>query len=254
MRNLLIPLATGIALTLTGCSPESSAADHEEVNLKVLAAASLQESFTEISEEFTAEHPKVTVDFHFAGSSTLAHNLEAGAPADVFATADETHMDRVQDAKLIHSETREIFATNTLVGIVPADNPKDISRLEEANADDVNLVICAPQVPCGALSQALAETNGMTLNAVSEEQQVSDVLGKVRSGQADAGLVYATDVALAPGEVDTFDIEGAADQPNYYPIARTTNSENHRAADAFLEFVHSNTGQSILEAHGFKAP
>lgn len=264
MKRTLTTLAAAIALTLTGCSSGASEADVQEsegapaseaeVTLNVLAAASLQKSFEEISEEFTAEHPNVSIDFNFAGSSTLVQNLEAGSPADVFASADEANMDTAEEADLIEVDSRDLFASNKLVGIVPADNPANVSTLEEANAQGVNLVICAPQVPCGALSQTLAEAAGITLNPVSEEQQVSDVLGKVRSGQADAGLVYATDAALAPDEVDTFDVEGADKELNYYPIVRTSNSEHPEAADAFIEFVHSGAGQSILEANGFSAP
>lgn len=264
MKRTLTVLVAALALTLTGCSSDTSQADvqepdtapaaEEEVTLNVLAAASLQKSFEEISEDFTAQHPNVSIDFNFAGSSTLVQNLEAGFPADVFASADETNMDKAQAADLLDVNTRELFASNKLVGIVPVDNPANISTLQQANADDVNLVICAPQVPCGARSKALAEAAGMTLKPVSEEQQVSDVLGKVRSGQADAGLVYATDAALAPDEVETFDIEGADKALNYYPIVRTSNSEHPDAADAFIEFVHSDVGQSILEANGFAAP
>lgn len=259
MKRTSTTVITLAALTLVACNsaPEARDADiseDENTTLTVLAAASLQKSFDEIGEEFTAEHPNIDVDFNYAGSSTLVQNLEAGAPADIFASADEANMDNAEQADLIDADTRELFAANTLVGIVPSDNPANISSLADANADDVNLVVCAPQVPCGALSQSLAEAAGIRLNAVSEEQQVSDVLGKVRSGQADAGLVYATDAALAPDEVNTFDIAGAEEQPNHYPIARTATSENTDAADAFIEYVQSEAGQAILEENGFTAP
>src|SRR5699024_6052751 len=141
-----------------------------------------------------------------------------------------------------------------LVCVVSIDNPADVSTLEESNADDVKLVICALQVPCVALSQDLVENAGITLVAVSEEQQVSDVLGKVRSGQADAGLVYATDAVLAPDELGMFEIGEADEQFNYYPIALTTNSDHAEAADEFIDFVHSKAGQAILENNGFTIP
>ncbi|HIY85710.1 MAG TPA: molybdate ABC transporter substrate-binding protein [Candidatus Yaniella excrementavium] len=258
MRHPLAALLTATTLGITGCSgtPDSPEADvtAEEVSLTVLAAASLQKSFDEIGEEFTADHPHITLDFNYAGSSTLVENLEAGVPADVFASADESNMHKAEEADVIEPETRGLFASNKLVGIVPSDNPADVSTLEEANAEGVNLVVCAPQVPCGALSQTLADAAGMTLNAVSEEQQVTDVLGKVRSGQADAGLVYATDAALAPDEIDTFDLDGAEDALNMYPIARTADSTHPDAADTFIEYVHSEPGQAILEKNGFTAP
>src|SRR5699024_719150 len=160
------------------------------------------------------EHPNITIDFNYAGASSLVQNLEAEAPADVFASADEAIMDDAQAAGLIETRARDLSAANKLAGDVPIDNPADVSTLEEGNADDVKLAVCAPQVPWGALSQDLAESAGITLDAVSEEQQVSDVLGKVRSGQADAGLVYATDAALAPDELGTFEIGGADEQLN----------------------------------------
>lgn len=263
MKHTLMTLAAALTLVFTGCGSESSNIEgqvsppehsEEEVALHVLAAASLQKSFEEISEEFTADNPHVTVEMSFAGSSTLVQNLEAGAPADVFASADEVNMDKAEEADLIDVQTSEVFAANKLVGIVPADNPANVSTLADANEDGVNLVICAPQVPCGALSERVAQHAGVMLHPVSEEQQVSDVLGKVRSGQADAGLVYATDAALAPDEVETFDIESAADTLNYYPIARTSNSASPETATAFVEFVQSDAGQSILQAHGFTAP
>lgn len=259
MKRRLSSLLAIAALTLAGCSDASESEDanassDEAVSLTILAAASLQKSFDEIAEKFTAEHPNIALDFNYAGSSTLVQNLEAGAPADVFASADEANMDQAEEANLVEGDTRDLFASNKLVGIVPSDNPANVSTLEQANAEGVSLVICAPQVPCGALSQTHAETNGITLNAVSEEQQVSDVLGKVRSGQADAGLVYATDAALAPDEVEIFDLEGSDDELNYYPIAQTSNAEHPEAAQAFIDYVHSDTGQAILEENGFTAP
>jgi len=258
MKRALCLLPTITVLSLTGCSnaseTEDTDASNNEISLTIMAAASLQKSFDEIADQFSAEHPNITIDFNYAGSSSLVQNLEAGAPADVFASADEANMDDAQAAGLIETRTRDLFAANKLVGVVPIDNPADVSTLEEANADDVKLVICAPQVPCGALSQDLAESAGITLDAVSEEQQVSDVLGKVRSGQADAGLVYATDAALAPDELGTFEIGGADEQLNYYPIARTTNSDHAEAANEFIDFVHSKAGQAILENNGFTIP
>ena len=256
MKRTGTVLMTATALTLVGCSATDSTPETtmDEVTIDVLAAASLQQPFDDIAQAFTAEHPNISVDFNYAGSSTLVQNLADGAPADVFASANETTMDTAQSDETVEADTRQLFAANSLVGIVPADNPADISSLEDANAEGVKLVVCAQQVPCGGLSQTLAEAAGITLSPVSEEQQVSDVLGKVRSGQADAGLVYATDAALAPNEVQTFDLVGADEQLNHYPIARTTNSTRPEAADTFIEYVHSKAGQAILEEHGFTAP
>src|SRR5699024_2153609 len=143
-----------------------------------MAAASLQKSFDEIADQFSAEHPNITIDFNYAGSSSLVQNLEAGAPADVFASADEANMDDAQAAGLIATRTRDLFAVNELVGAVPTETTSDLSTLVEANAYDVMLGISAPPVPCGALSPDLAERAGITLNAFSEKQPASDVLAK----------------------------------------------------------------------------
>lgn len=254
MKRAVTALLATTGIALAGCSANPQTENgREEVSLTVQAAASLQTSFDEIAEEFTADHPDITLNFNYAGSSTLLQNLDAGAPADVFASADEATMDKAEAADLIEADTRQLFASNILVGIVPWDNPAEISTLQDATAPDVDLVVCAPQVPCGAVSQTVADAANITLHAVSEEQHVTDVLGKVRSGQADAGLVYATDAALAPDDVDTFEIQGAAKHPNSYPIARTSNAEHAEAADAFIEYVHSDAGQAILEEHGFAA-
>lgn len=259
MKRSFAALVAIAVLTLTGCTRSADGQDAdsrgaENDSLTVLAAASLQQAFDEMAEDFTAKHPKISIDFNYAGSSTLVQNLNAGAPADIFASADEITMQAAQESELIDESTRDLFAANTLVGIVPADNPANIATLEDANTAGVNLVVCAPQVPCGALSQSVAQASGNTLDPVSEEQQVSDVLGKVRSGQADAGLVYATDAALARDEVNTFKLEGAQQHPNNYPIARTANSNAPEAAAAFIEYVQSDAGQAILEDYGFAAP
>lgn len=258
MKHAVTALIALGALTFTGCSSTATDAEAvagtEEITLHVMAAASLQKSFHEIAEEFTAENPHISIDFSFAGSSTLVQNLEAGAPADIFASADEANMASAEDLDLIDGATRELFAANKLVGIVPMNNSAEVTNLAEANADDVNLVTCAPQVPCGALSQTLAGAAGLKLSPVSEEQQVSDVLGKVRSGQADAGLVYATDAMLAADEVELFEIDGAEDELNFYPIAVTSHAGHPQAAEAFTEYIRSEPGQAILGANGFTRP
>lgn len=258
MKRYLTAFLGVALLPLTGCSEgaagQQNSEDPEQVTLQVLAAASLNQPFEEIAEDFTAAHPELSIEISYAGSSTLVQNLQAGAPADVLATADEVSMNTANDAGLIDVDSRAIFASNTLVGIVPADNPASVDSLQQAVAPEVNLVTCAPQVPCGALSQAVAEAAGVKLEPVSEELQVSDVLGKVRSGQADAGLVYATEAALAPQEVEVFHIDGADDARNFYPIAQTSDTDQPEASAEFIDYVQSDSGQAVLEAHGFGAP
>lgn len=245
---LLIPL-----FFLTSCG---SADDNPTAapTLTVFAATSLQPAFEQLSEAFTATHPELTVAVNFAGSSTLIQQLEAGAPADVLATADEPTMDAAQASGTIDPSSRMLFAANHLVGIVPAGNPARVTSLQEATADDVKLVACAPQVPCGALALQVAQAAQNQLQPVSEEQHVADVLGKVRSGQADAGLVYTTTATAAADSVEVFELTGAELLQNHYPIARTTDSAHPEAAAEFIEFITSETAQEILSDHGFAAP
>lgn len=180
MKQSITAGLTGLALTLTGCTGDTTQQSADAVTLHVLAAASLQHAFDEIAEGFTAEYPEIDVAFNYAGSSTLVQHLQSGAPADVLATADEATMSMAEADGLIEETTGAVFAANTLVGIVPTDNPANISNLAEANADGMKLVVCAPQVPCGALAETVAHDAGLTLQPVSEEQHVTDVLGKVR--------------------------------------------------------------------------
>lgn len=256
MKRFTVTGAWLVAFALTGCSADGHDPSHasETEPIRVFAAASLQPSFEEIAAEFTTAYPHLEVDISAAGSSTLVHNLHAGAPADVLATADEASMQDAHAAELIDPNSQGVFAANTLVGVVPADNPAQVSSLEEATAPGVKLVTCAPQVPCGALSESVAQAAGVDLHPVSEEHQVVEVLGKVRTGEADAGLVYATDARLASEEVTVFPIAQAEQQRNLYPIARTTDAAHPEEADAFIKFVHGERGQAILSSHGFLEP
>lgn len=256
MKRSIVIGAWLMALALAGCSSDDHGPSHaaETETIQVFAAASLQPAFEEISAAFTTEHPHLEVDISPAGSSTLVHNLQAGAPADVLATADEASMQDAHNAELIDANSQQVFAANTLVGVVPAGNPAQVKSLDDATESGVKLVTCAPQVPCGALAESVAQAAGVKLQPVSEEHQVVDVLGKVRTGEADAGLVYATDARLATDEVTVFPIAQAEDRQNRYPIARTTHTDHPEAADAFIEFVGGERGQAILSAHGFLEP
>src|SRR5699024_11955438 len=141
MRRRFVAALVLAALALGGCSSSTDSARGQEGSLTVLAAASLQQAFDDIAAGFTAEHPGMSVDFNYAGSSTLVQNLDAGAPADVVASADEANMDTAQDAGLIVEPTRDVFAANTLVGIVPLDKPANIDTLAIANSEGVSHVV-----------------------------------------------------------------------------------------------------------------
>ncbi len=241
------------ALTLGACGSSDSGdeGDEDTVTINVAAAASLTDAFEEIKEDFEAENDGVEVEFQFAGSSDLATQIENGAELDVFASADEANMDKVEDAA---EGEPTIFATNTLTIITEPGNPKGISGLEDLESADLDVVLCAPQVPCGAASEKLTTQEKVTIDPASEESQVTDVLTKVSSGEADAGLVYVTDATGAGDDVETVETEGADDVINDYPIAPLTDSSSADEAQAFVDHVTGPEGQKVLEDKGFGAP
>ncbi|MFJ2619786.1 molybdate ABC transporter substrate-binding protein [Glutamicibacter sp. NPDC087344] len=240
-------LAAG-TLALSGCSAQDEPAAETSTaptsTLTISAAASLQRSFDQIAQEFTAAHPETAIStIAYDGSSTLATQIVEGAPVDVFASADEKNMATVTEAGL--GENPQIFATNTLVIAVPAGNPGKVSSLEDLAG--VTTVLCAPQVPCGAASTTLLENQSVSVEPASLEQNVTSVLQKVSAGEADAGLVYATDV-VGQDAVESMVPAGADQVVNSYPI--TALSQQPGAQD-FVDFVLSEQGQQILKEHGF---
>ena len=216
----------------------------------VLAAASLQKAFEEIEKTVEKDNPGLDVTFDFQGSQDLVASLAGGDSADVLATANNSTMKTAADQKLVGSQTE--FATNVLTLIVPKGNPKKITGLD-SSLDGANLVICAPEVPCGEATKKLAQAQGITLKPVSEEQKVTDVRGKVESGEADAGIVYTTDAAAAKDKADKIDIPDGG-VVNHYPIAPTAKPENPAGAQVFIDAVTGKTGQEILAKHGFGKP
>ena len=216
----------------------------------VLAAASLQGAFEEIEKTVEKDNPGLDVTFDFQGSQDLVSSLAGGNSADVLATANNSTMKTAAEQKLVGDQTE--FATNVLTLIVPKGNPKKITGLD-SSLDGANLVICAPEVPCGEATKKLAKAQGITLNPVSEEQKVTDVRGKVESGEADAGIVYTTDAAAAKDKADRIDIPDGG-VVNHYPIAPTAKPENPAGAQAFIEAVTGKAGQEILAKYGFGKP
>lgn len=236
--------AAAVAAALAAaCAPTS------DETLDVYAAASLQEVFEEIADDFESAHPGVSVRLTFAGSSDLATSIEEGAPVDVFASANEEQMERV--APLL-DEAPEVFATNELTIAVPAGNPAGITGYEDIAEPSVRLVICAPQVPCGLAAAHVAEALGIEWNPVSEESSVTDVLGKVASGEADAGLVYTTDIART--DVESVPLERADASLTRYPIAAVAASDSRDTAHDFVDFVLSDHGTDVLRDAGFGSP
>ena len=236
----------------TGAASASASGGAQKATGKVtvLAAASLQKAFEEIEKTVEKDNPGLDVTFDFQGSQDLVSSLAGGNSADVLATANNSTMKTAAEQKLVGDQTE--FATNVLTLIVPKGNPKKITGLD-SSLDGANLVICAPEVPCGEATQKLSSALGVTLNPASEEQKVTDVRGKVESGEADAGIVYTTDAAAAKDKADKIDIPDGG-VVNHYPIAQTASPENAAGAKVFIDAVTGKTGQEVLAKYGFGKP
>jgi molybdate transport system substrate-binding protein len=230
--------------------------------LTVYAAASLTEAFGELGRQFERSHPGVVVRFNFAGSQQLASQLEAGAPADVFASADQRWMGYAQDKGLITGDA-QVFARNRLVVIVPRTNPARIGKLEGLARRGTKIVMAAEAVPAGKYSreaiQRLAGAPGypaeydrqVLANVVSQEENVKAVVTKVQLGEADAGFVYRSDVTPAVARyVRLFEIPDPYNVIAGYPIAIVNSAGNPKAARQFVDLVLSAAGQEVLERHG----
>lgn len=243
-------LALLLATALAGCA---DADDAGTTTLTVHAAASLTATFTELGERFEAEHEDVDVVLNFAGSSDLVAQLEQGAPGDVLATADAATMGRVVDAGLV-ADGPVPFATNTLQLAVPPGNPARVTTWPDLARDGVQVVVCAPQVPCGAAAREVVRAAGVDLEPVSEEQSVGDVLAKVAVGEADAGLVYVTDVRAAGDRVDGVTLPGADRVVTTYPVATLGDSDVPDLARDFMDLVLGPEGREVLADAGFGRP
>ncbi|MGI9003179.1 MAG: molybdate ABC transporter substrate-binding protein [Pseudonocardia sp.] len=250
MTKLAAVLAAAV-LVLAGCGGASGSPGAR--TLTVSAAASLTNVFGELKQRFETDNPGVDVRINFAGSSDLASQILAGAPSGVFASANTAQMDKVVAAGLV-AGVPQIFVTNRLqIAVVPG-NPTNIQGFADLARPDVTLVVCAPQVPCGAATEKVEQAAGVRLDPVSEEPNVRAVLSKVTSGNADAGLVYVTDVASADGRVDGVGFPESENALNSYPIAVLTTAAEPELARMFVELVRSEDGQRVLKAAGFGTP
>ena len=252
-RLPLLAVAPLLLGALAACgSGDSGASGSEDSTLTVFAASSLKDAFTDLGERFESEHDGVEVVFSFAGSSDLVAQVQQGADADVLASADEATMDKLTADDLVGEPS--LFATNTLQVAVPPDNPAGVRSLQDLTRTGTKLVICAPQVPCGSAAVKLEEAAGVDLQPVSEEQSVTDVLNKVISGEADAGLVYVTDVRAAGDQVDGIELDESGTVVNRYPIATVADSDQADLAQEFLDLVTGAEGRQVLADAGFGRP
>jgi molybdate transport system substrate-binding protein len=228
-----------------GSSGPDSAAE-----IKVFAAASLTAAFNKIGQDYTAANPNTKVTFNFAGSQALATQIQQSAPADVFASADTTNMNKVKD--LVDSPQN--FAGNLLQIIVAKGNPKAVKGLSDLSNPDLKVVLAAPDVPAGKYSRQALDAQHVTVKPVSLEDNVKAVVTKVSLGEADAGIVYVTDVAAGGDKVEGVDIPSDQNVPATYPIATVKASSHQSQSQAFVDMVRSDQGQQVLKSFGFLPP
>jgi molybdate transport system substrate-binding protein len=268
MRRFAITLlaASVIVVGLAGCgsnqnsgttsasSPSSSESGSASLsgNITVFAAASLTESFTEIGKQFEAANPGTKVTFSFGASSALAEQINAGAPADVFASASPKNMDQVVSAG--GASGSKVFATNQMEIATPRSNPAHVASVNDLVKSSVKTALCQPQVPCGSVAQQVFTNAKITVKPVTLEPDVKSVLSKVQLGEVDAGMVYVTDVKAAGDKVKGVEIADDVNASTDYPIAALTKSGNAAVASAFVDMVLSPAGESVLTAAGFQAP
>ncbi|WP_054952748.1 molybdate ABC transporter substrate-binding protein [Flaviflexus massiliensis] len=254
-----------LALTLAACSDdaeeegtngtetaatEESGGDAPHRDITVMIAASMcdlaETVETEVEDDLSIEVTTVC-----GGSSDLVAQIEAGADVDILITANQSTADQITEAD--RGTELDMIAINELVVVVPAGNPANITGFDES-MNEADLVICAPQVPCGDVSLQLAEINGITLDPVSEESAVTDVLGKITSGQGDVGLVYRTDANSAGDAVEIFDIPNAADVPNNYPLVIIDSDKADETEQAWIDAFTTGDGAQRMEDAGFSRP
>jgi molybdate transport system substrate-binding protein len=250
-RFLILLLVAGLVTSACGSSEGSTS---ENTTVKVAAAASLTEAFTAMAKEYESDHPGVRIMPTFASSSALAQQVNDGAPVDVFASADEANMKKVTDASSAIGP--RVFARNRLAILVAKGNPKGIKSLADLANPGVVFLLCAPEVPCGRFGAAALTKAGIKATPASLEENVKGVVSKVTLGEADAGIVYTTDVEAAGDKVEGVGIDIAGDPAltAAYPLAVTKQAGNAQAAKDWVDFVLSEQGQRTMSRFGFLPP
>jgi len=241
-----------------GSASATASAGHVEASkptgsITVSAASSLTEAFNQLGRQFQKQYKGTTVTFNFGSSSTLETQIQQGAPADVFASADTTNMDKLSTAGDVSGKP-VVFARNLLEIAVAKGNPKKIKTLADTLKPGVQLVLCAATVPCGKFALQAYQQAGLTVPRVPSGQDVKATLSNVSLGTADAAIVYVTDVKSAKGQVAGVVIPMAQNVVATYPIAVVKSSANAATAQAFVKYVASPAGKATLLKFGFLKP
>lgn len=246
-----VAVALMLALGLSACGGGTD--DSADGKITVFAAASLTEAFTDLGKAYENEHEGSEVVFSFAASSELAAQVNSGAPADVFASADEPNMKSVVDEDMVEGKPAN-FASNVLEIATPKGNPGGVKSLSDLSEKDLKVAVCAPEVPCGNAAKTLFDKTGVKGSIDTYEPDVKSVLTKVELGEVDAGLVYHSDVVVAAGKIDSIEVPGADLAVNTYPIALLKDGDNQTGGGEFIDLVLSKTGRAELEKRGFRGP
>ncbi|MGA0118225.1 MAG: molybdate ABC transporter substrate-binding protein [Ilumatobacteraceae bacterium] len=243
-------ITPGIALFIPSSQPDFATDDLVELN--VLAASSLSRAFTEVAQAFSTANTDISVTFSFAGSSTLAEQVRAGAPMDVVALADQVNMLKLASSEKILTSSLHTFARNRLAIITATDNPRGITSLNDLTKPDLTVVLCDSSQPCGRYADDILNRAGLSVSAASRESSIAGVLSRIRTGEADSGIGYASD-ALTDTRLSAIDIPDSQNVVAEYPIAIASqpSSNNRSAAERFVNFVLSPAGQDILNNAGF---
>jgi molybdate transport system substrate-binding protein len=254
--SALVSAAAGLLLAACGgaasssSTPTPSAAPKLSGTLTVLAAASLTGAFNKIGDDLHAKNPDLTVKFSFAGTPTLVTQIQQGAPADVFASADQKNMTTVVSGGF-NAGTPQVFAHNQLEIAVASGNPRHITSVNDLTNSAIKVDECAPAVPCGSYATTVFGKAGITVTPVSQEQDVKSVLSKVSLGEADAGIVYVTDVQAAGSAVTGVQIPDNVNVTADYPIVELKSEQDASAAKAFVDYVLGSQGKKVLASFGF---
>ena len=247
MRRLaslvMVPI---FGLVFAGCA----SSDDTTTSLRIAATSSLTEVFNDIGEQFMLANPDITIAFNFASSSDLALQISQGLPADVFASADVKNMAKVTDAGLLHGQPIA-FATNSLEIVVEKGNPLNIDSLAQLASPGLLFVTCPIEVPIGAYTAEVLRNAGVTVAPASLEENVKGILTKVALGEADAGIVYRTDILAAGNSVTGVPIADNVNVTTKYLIGALRDSQNQDASQRFIIFLSSEQGQKIFSQFGF---
>ncbi len=250
----------GTAALLISCASAEGDGDLAEADdtdlagtVTILAAASLTDVFQRLADEMANDCPDLEIVYSFGPSSGLVEQVLTGAPADVLATADTATMDNAVSGGAVDGDP-VVFARNTLTLAVPAGNPGGVAALADLSDESLRIALCEPQVPCGAAAERLLELAGVTAVPDTLESDVRDSTGKVALGEVDAALIYRTDAATMPDDIDTIDVPEADEVVNDYPVAVLANAATRPGADAFVEALTSELGRRTLSEAGFVLP